>query len=216
MFKPLPNIGHEQVAGLLFVLALHATGLVALWSSRTMLTPVEAAMLTVSLIASPSPQLPKPPSEPLTVLKPRQFLLPMPQPLAVEVPVVADTGPLATIPAPAPSLQPEGEVPPQPQPSPQPAALSADLAVTCSEHSSPSYPQQSRRMNEQGKVLLRLELDEAGRLASAEVKASSGFPRLDEAALSAVRTWRCNPSMRNGIAVRTRALQPFNFSLERS
>jgi protein TonB len=46
------------------------------------------------------------------------------------------------------------------------------------------------------------------------VKSSSGFPRLDEAALSAVKSWRCTPASRNGVALRSFALQPFNFTLK--
>jgi protein TonB len=43
---------------------------------------------------------------------------------------------------------------------------------------------------------------------------SSGFKRLDEAAMTAVKTWRCNPPVRNGQPVRAVALQPFNFVLQ--
>ena len=74
----------------------------------------------------------------------------------------------------------------------------------------------SKRMNEQGKVVLRVELGEDGRVANAEVKTSSGYRRLDDAALNTVKTWRCKPAMRNGVAMRAVALQPFNFILEGS
>ncbi len=70
------------------------------------------------------------------------------------------------------------------------------------------------RMNEQGKAVLRVELAEDGSIVHVEVKSSSGYKRLDEAALSVVRTWRCKPAMKNGVAVRSTALQPFNFIME--
>ena len=43
---------------------------------------------------------------------------------------------------------------------------------------------------------------------------SSGYHRLDEAAIAAVRTWRCNPPLQNGQPVRAIALQPFSFVLQ--
>jgi protein TonB len=62
--------------------------------------------------------------------------------------------------------------------------------------------------------LLRVELGEDGRVSGVAVKTSSGFSSLDEAAVSAVKTWRCKPAIQNGVAVRAVALQPFAFILE--
>lgn len=104
-----------------------------------------------------------------------------------------------------------GNVPPI---SYEPIRLSGELGIVCPDRSPPDYPWVSRRMNEQGKVLLRVELGEDGRVLDSAIEASSGHRRLDDAALSAVRAWHCNPSMRNGVAVRTVAMQPFNFMLE--
>jgi len=92
--------------------------------------------------------------------------------------------------------------------------LGSDLAVACPQRSAPEYPGMSRRLREQGRVVLRVELDETGRVASASVKESTGFRRLDEAGVAAVRQWQCNPPMREGKAVAAVALQPFNFVLE--
>jgi protein TonB len=61
---------------------------------------------------------------------------------------------------------------------------------------------------------LRVELDELGKVSAAWVATSSGFARLDEAALAAVRAWRCTPAQRDGQPVRAVALQPFNFILQ--
>ena len=60
----------------------------------------------------------------------------------------------------------------------------------------------------------RVELDDTGRVTSAKVQNTSGFARLDEAALSAVLKWQCTPPTRNGQPVRAVALQPFNFVLQ--
>jgi protein TonB len=61
---------------------------------------------------------------------------------------------------------------------------------------------------------LRVELDEQGHVAAARIATSSGYARLDDTALSAVKTWRCNSAQRNGQPVRAVALQPFKFVLQ--
>jgi protein TonB len=63
-------------------------------------------------------------------------------------------------------------------------------------------------------VVLRVELDEQGNVSSARVATASGFARLDEAALAAVKTWRCIPARRDGQPARAVALQPFKFVLQ--
>ena len=95
-----------------------------------------------------------------------------------------------------------------------PVTLSAELSVGCPQLNAPAYPPLSRRLGEEGKLVLRVELDEKGNVHVAQVVDSSGFKRLDEAAMAAVKTWRCNPPMRNGQPVRAIALQPFNFVLQ--
>jgi protein TonB len=54
----------------------------------------------------------------------------------------------------------------------------------------PTYPPASRRAGEQGTVRLKVLVDTNGRPSNVAVTQSSGFPRLDEAAVQAVRKWR--------------------------
>ena len=63
-------------------------------------------------------------------------------------------------------------------------------------------------------MVLRVELDEQGSVSAARVAQASGFARLDEAALAAVKAWRCTPAQRDGRPVRAIALQPFKFVLQ--
>ena len=49
----------------------------------------------------------------------------------------------------------------------------------------PAYPRMSRRMGEQGTVLLRVFISAEGRAEKAEIRTSSGYARLDEAAVIA-------------------------------
>jgi periplasmic protein TonB len=54
----------------------------------------------------------------------------------------------------------------------------------------PTYPPASRRAGEQGTVRLKVLVDTNGRASNVAVTQTSGFPRLDEAAVEAVRKWR--------------------------
>lgn len=95
-----------------------------------------------------------------------------------------------------------------------PMTLTSELALVCPERRPPPYPSVSRRLGESGRVVLRVELDESGRVIEARVVDSSGFARLDSAALTAVRTWRCTPPRQDGHPVGAVALQPFDFTLD--
>ncbi|MBK7767238.1 MAG: energy transducer TonB [Sulfuritalea sp.] len=201
----------DRVASLLVVVAVHAAALYGLWAHRLIPTPLEAASLFVDFIAPPAPekleQPKRPPSPPK--LQPRER--PQSRQLIAETPVIAPTDYVA--PPPPPKPVPVIEAPPMPLPA-GPVTMASELSVACPERSAPPYPAQSRRLGETGIVVLRVELSETGHVAVAKVQSSSGYVRLDEAALAAVRTWRCTPSTRNGQAVRAVALQPFNFVLQ--
>ena len=56
----------------------------------------------------------------------------------------------------------------------------------------------SLRLGEQGTVLLTVLVKSDGTASDVEVKSSSGFPRLDRAAIEAVKTWRFNPATVDG------------------
>src|SRR3546814_12104805 len=77
----------------------------------------------------------------------------------------------------------------------------------------PRYPRESRRHHEEGIVVLALTLDLDGSVAAISVAQSSGFQRLDEAALRAVRKWRWAPTIRSGQAVKVRGLVEIPFVL---
>jgi TonB family protein len=58
----------------------------------------------------------------------------------------------------------------------------------------PPYPSGSLMRREQGTVLLLMEVDESGKIASISVKDSSGYPSLDQATLEYVRRhWFFSP-----------------------
>jgi len=63
----------------------------------------------------------------------------------------------------------------------------------------PEYPPSSRRAGEEGTVTLQVYVLETGKAGEVKVSKSSGFPKLDEAAVREVqRTWRFVPGKEDG------------------
>ena len=77
----------------------------------------------------------------------------------------------------------------------------------------PAYPSASRRLGEEGRVVLRVLVESDGRPAEVTIKTSSGFPRLDQAAEDAVRRWKFVPARKGDEAVRAAVLVPIVFNL---
>jgi protein TonB len=212
--------------GMLFVLAVHGALLYVLWIQRLIPPPEQIAKIFVNFVTVPKVEKVRKLDLPLLPSKPKLKLKPKPKPKLRLVKKQQPRRPVFEAPelsaaeviAP-PSPPVEVVEVPVPEPAPMPAltgpiTLSTELSVTCPELTPPSYPPLSRRLGEEGKLVLRVELDESGHVNTASVVESSSYKRLDEAALNVVKTWRCNPSLRNGQPVRAVALQPFNFVLQ--
>lgn len=93
----------------------------------------------------------------------------------------------------------------------RPARYDADYL----HNPAPAYPAASRRLNEQGTVLLRVRVGRDGRARAIELLEGSGSPRLDRAASEAVRRWRFAPATEDGTAVDSWLRVPIAFRLER-
>lgn len=127
---------------------------------------------------------------------------------------IAQEAPIASSNVAAMQLGGGGGAASAPQMPSDPVMLSSELSVICPVLNAPAYPHQSRQLGESGKLMLKLGLDENGRVKEIQVINSSGYHRLDEAAIAAVKTWRCNPPLHNGQPVRAIALQSFSFVLQ--
>ena len=75
----------------------------------------------------------------------------------------------------------------------------------------PRYPEQARRLGWQGRVLLRIWIDQQGSVTRVQVEESSGHSLLDAAAVTSVRTWRVQPAQRGGQPVAGSWLLPIRF-----
>lgn len=78
----------------------------------------------------------------------------------------------------------------------------------------PEYPRLSRQRNEQGKVVVNVLIGVDGTAQKAEIKSSSGFERLDQAALATAKAWRYVPGKRGGVPEAMWFAVPINFVME--
>ncbi len=76
------------------------------------------------------------------------------------------------------------------------------------------YPRASRLRGEQGRVMVQVLIGADGVAQKAEIKTSSGFERLDQAALNSVLRWRFVAGRKNGVPQAMWFTVPVNFVLE--
>lgn len=123
----------------------------------------------------------------------------LPETRATGIEPSSPTTPLTTGMAAVPPTTPSGAVI-----SPSSGLANGDMELPSATASflhnpPPRYPPLSRRLGEQGQVLLRVRIEVDGTASQAEIRASSGYTRLDQAALQTVLTWRYVPGSRNGV-----------------
>jgi protein TonB len=78
----------------------------------------------------------------------------------------------------------------------------------------PEYPRLSRQRNEQGKVVVNVYIGADGVAQKAELKVSSGFERLDAAAVATAKSWRYVPGKRGGVPEAMWFAVPIIFAME--
>ncbi|BBE35153.1 energy transducer TonB [Sphingosinicella microcystinivorans] len=201
--------GRLDWRALLVVAGLHvALGAVLI---RTQVIPprtVQTAMDLLDLSAPPPARESPPPPE---LAEPEIYVPPPAVEFARDTPPIVATAdqPLAVPPAPVAI-----KAPPAPRPAAPPTFVADDLGATMISAKPPAYPLESRRKREQGIVVLALTLGTDGNVADIHLAKSSGYDRLDRAALGAVRHWRWSPTIRDGVAVAVRGTVEIPFVLQ--
>jgi len=75
------------------------------------------------------------------------------------------------------------------------------------------YPLESRRLREEGKTILKVFVDKTGHLVEVKLHESSGFSRLDEAAIESVKSFCFIPAKKAGEPFDAWVLVPITFKL---
>lgn len=196
--RPLPVQGSSLVVAAA-VVAGHASLLAVALAAGT---PVELppSPLQVMMLIEPPPTV-----EPLPDAIPRAQPLPPPPP-QTPAPEVAISEP----PPEPPPVQAEAQAP-----APLPASSEEPLQTVSLADGTIRvvYPALSRRLGEEGVVVLRIRVEADGRISAAAVLQSSGFPRLDEAARRGALGGRMRPAMRGDTPVAMSFRLPVQFVL---
>jgi periplasmic protein TonB len=154
---------------------------------QVVLGPIETRMI------DEAPKVDEPPPPPPPKIETPPPFVPPPE-VAIDIPM--DVAPATAItqtttkkPVAQPPIQPKAPAVPTTAPKVDPRR----------PPTKPDYPASSRRAGEAGTVVLDLYILPNGRVGDAKVQKSSGFPRLDEAAVKeAKRSWRFTPGTENG------------------
>lgn len=178
---------------------------------------VPAEILSEFIEAPASKVVPPPPAPPAPVKQPvAKAPVPLPtvapQPLAIADPAPSPHAP-AGVSTPAP-VTPQAAAPVTAAP---PAPARVELPSSDADYlqnPKPPYPPLSKRLGEQGKVVVRVLIGADGTAQKAEIKQSSGFDRLDQSALGTVLRWRYVPGKRAGVPEAMWFNVPINFVLE--
>lgn len=221
----MPRRLNRRVAIVLSVLGLHVLAVWALQSGllRRAMEIVIPVQVLAELIEPPQPVAEPPPPAPVvaapTPPKPRPRPVPQPQPQPVAAPEPMPLAPVVPVAPPAPPAPPEPIVAAAPPPAPPapPAPPRIELPSSNADYLKnppPPYPPMSKRLGEQGRVVVRAFIQLDGTASRAEVQRSSGFERLDQTAVQTVLRWRYIPGKRAGVPEAMWFNIPINFVLE--
>ncbi len=242
-YSAFNHSGTARRGGLLsIVVALHVGVLLLILAAKTVAPALLETPLMVHFIEPPKPVQVEAAPRPLPVAPPKREIArpvrPKPVPATPrKVPVQprpVDTPPLETTTStePAPTNAPVVAEPPPVAAAPANSSASGSAGSGQSggrgggdsvgarfdadylRNPAPPYPPQSRRIGEEGKVVLRVRVSADGNAQDVEIKTSSGSNRLDESARKTVRQWKFVPAKRGGVAVESWVLVPIVFKLE--
>ena len=232
-YAPSTGLSRNAVIAL-SVVTLHVAALLALQSGlmrkaaeiiipaevlSEFLTPQPPAPPAPPTPPAPPPPKPAPPKPSPTPPKPRVAKptpAPEPMPVAIADPTPAPAAPVGVV-EPQPAAKPvEAPVAAAPAPAapPAPAIVQPSSDASHLNNPKPVYPAVSKRLGEQGKIVLRVLIGADGIPQKVEIKQSSGFERLDRQAVDTVTRWRFVPGTRNGVPEAMWYLQPINFVLQ--
>jgi len=105
--------------------------------------------------------------------------------------------------------------PPPPAPPPRPATPGTPAKVTFAPDTQDYYPSQSRTLEEEGQIRVRICVGTNGRVSEATVATPSQFERLNEAAVKLAKQYRFKPATEGGKPVDQCVVLPVKFSLEK-
>lgn len=208
---------HWLIAALVVTGHCLGLGVMLTQASTTPPKPVEPPTM-VGLLLPPAPEkveTPKPKPQPKPEPKPEPAKPKKRQPpKAKPLPKAPPSEKAIQAPAPEPEVaKPVKTAPAKTAPKAAPAVQPPSAQAQGLQNRAPKYPQLSRKKKEQGTVLLKLLVKADGTVGTISVLKSSGFSRLDQAALQAVKHWRFVPAKQQGQSIDFWYEMPMTFAL---
>ena len=203
----------------LIAIALHLAGLA--WPSTPAggepeLPPASQIRVHLTEPVAAPPALQTPPSPPANPL-PQQRERPQKTPrtiLAMPAKNTPEAAAFTVSPNPAVLATPAVTVVETSGPAAPAAYTPARFNAAYLHNPAPVFPPLSRRLGEEGKVLLRVKVSAAGQPVAVDLEKGSNFERLDDAARHAVARWRFVPAKRGDEAVEGTVIVPIVFRLD--
>lgn len=189
-------------------------------STEPVIKELQVPMM-VSLVASPAPEpevVPLVPTPPQPVVKKQKPIIkqqPTPRPVVaqeVAQPVVSEAPPTPAAPV-VVAKEPEVIEAPPPKVVPEAVVEPPRFGAAYLNNPAPDYPNMARRLGQQGRVLLKVLVAENGTAEAVALASSSGFEKLDQAAIEAVKKWSFIPAKRSNQPISAYVLVPVKFSL---
>jgi periplasmic protein TonB len=226
----------QRLIKLALVIAAHVAILTAAWNVVVESKP--SPLIRVNLLAIDSPQenvvapTPKvvaqkaPPTKP-TLTKPVErtieitqietpAFVPAPEVPTVAAPIAVSAASAATTANATPTVSTSSAASASAAMPAAPAKPKIELPSSDADYLSnpaPPYPPVSKRLKEQGRVLLRVFVSAEGNAMQVELRQSSGFERLDNVAIETVKRWRFVPGKRDGVVEAMWVTVPIIFEL---
>ncbi|MEW6354487.1 MAG: TonB family protein [Pseudomonadota bacterium] len=227
----------SNLAALLLVIALHLALIAWLDAALERTEPPISAPAMLGVLVTPPPPPSAPPRQQIAtasvpprpatpppverpvsksatnaVIEPKPVIKPKPQPKPVAKPASAAETESELAPAPTKAM-PAAPAPVAQSEAAPPQLIPPRIDAAHFDNPAPIYPSLSRRLGEQGEVLLDVYILPDGAVGEIKLKASSGYARLDAAASEAVQRWRYVPASRGGEPIAYWYVQPVAFRL---
>lgn len=202
----------NHLVGFTMVVLLHVVTAYALMTglARKVIEVVRAPIETKIIEeVKKQPEADKPPPPPPKLAPPPPPYIPPPEVNIAVAPTAAPTNAITAVTTAKP-------VAPPPPPSPAPARTGVRTApvVQAASCEKPEYPAASKRLEEEGTVVLRFLIDVDGRVIDSKVETGSGYDRLDQAARNALGKCKFKPGTVDGKPEQSWASMKYTWRLE--
>lgn len=186
--KPDPTRRLYGIAGVVLFHGVVIWGLVnglARKAIELLPAPIETKILEETAQVDEPPPPPPPPDfdvPPPPFIPPPEINIAQPPPRPSAITTVTTT------PAPTPA-----------PPAPRPTGVTVKPLVKAKNCREPDYPSVSERLGEAGSVVLQLLVGVDGKVSDSKVEQSSGYPRLDKAAVEGLSRCKFTPGSVDGV-----------------